>query len=67
MPSTPEHPGGRPPSPCISACVLDPRGYCRGCLRTIDEIGRWLGMSASEQRQLLEELARRRAQPDRIK
>jgi len=31
-----------------------------GCLRTGEEIGRWLSMSAAEQWQLLAELAERR-------
>jgi predicted Fe-S protein YdhL (DUF1289 family) len=50
----------RPPSPCIKICVLDARGFCIGCLRTGDEIGRWMSMSAAEQWQLLAELAERR-------
>lgn len=29
-------------SPCISVCVMDAEtGWCLGCARTIDEIGRW--------------------------
>jgi uncharacterized protein len=52
----------RPPSPCINVCNLDARGYCSGCLRTGEEIGRWLAMSAQEQWQLLAELAERRRQ-----
>jgi predicted Fe-S protein YdhL (DUF1289 family) len=50
----------RPASPCIKVCVLDARGFCIGCLRTGDEIGRWMSMSAAEQWQLLAELAERR-------
>ena len=50
----------RPPSPCINVCSLDARGWCIGCLRSGDEIGRWVAMSADEQWQLLEELGRRR-------
>jgi uncharacterized protein len=41
-------------------CSLDARGYCIGCLRTGDEISRWMAMSADEQRQLLAVLAERR-------
>jgi predicted Fe-S protein YdhL (DUF1289 family) len=51
-----------PASPCINVCVLGAAGYCLGCLRTGDEIARWRDMSASEQWQLIDELARRRAQ-----
>jgi uncharacterized protein len=49
----------RPPSPCINVCSLDAQGFCIGCLRTGEEIGRWLSMSAAEQWRLLDELAER--------
>ena len=30
------------PSPCVSVCQMDEAtGLCQGCLRTLDEIGRW--------------------------
>jgi uncharacterized protein len=50
----------RPPSPCINVCALDAQGRCVGCLRTGEEIGRWLTMSAAEQWQLIAVLAQRR-------
>jgi predicted Fe-S protein YdhL (DUF1289 family) len=50
----------RPPSPCINVCTLDARGLCIGCLRSGEEIGRWMAMSAEEQWQLLERLEERR-------
>ena len=50
----------RPPSPCINVCCLDAQGFCMGCLRTGEEIGRWLSMSAAQQWDLLAELAERR-------
>jgi uncharacterized protein len=37
-----------PLSPCIGICRLDERGYCEGCLRTGEEIGRWRAMSDAE-------------------
>ena len=49
----------RPLSPCINVCSLDAQGLCIGCLRTGEEIGRWLSMSAAEQWRLLAELAER--------
>lgn len=58
--STPPDDAQRPPSPCINVCALDVRGYCVGCLRTGEEIGRWTSMSAAEQWQLIAELAERR-------
>jgi predicted Fe-S protein YdhL (DUF1289 family) len=50
----------RAPSPCINVCSLDARGWCIGCLRTGEEIGRWMAMGADEQWRLLDELGRRR-------
>jgi predicted Fe-S protein YdhL (DUF1289 family) len=40
--------------------VLDPKGFCVGCLRTGDEIARWRSMSAEEQWQLIHALDERR-------
>lgn len=60
MPDSSSAPDERPPSPCVNICILDGYGFCVGCLRTGAEIGRWLTMSAQEQRQLLAELAERR-------
>jgi uncharacterized protein len=28
-------------SPCISVCELDENNVCRGCFRTLEEIGQW--------------------------
>jgi uncharacterized protein len=50
----------RPPSPCINVCSLDAQGFCIGCLRTGDEIARWMSMSAAQQWRLIAELAVRR-------
>lgn len=38
--------GGAAPSPCNSVCRMDESsGLCLGCLRTLDEIAAWGGMS----------------------
>jgi len=50
----------RPRSPCTRICSLDEQGYCIGCLRTAEEIGRWTSMSAAEQWRVVAELERRR-------
>jgi predicted Fe-S protein YdhL (DUF1289 family) len=48
-------------SPCINICRMDScTGLCEGCLRTIDEIACWAGMSDDEKRAVLESLAVRR-------
>ena len=50
------------PSPCVRVCWVDPRsGLCAGCLRTLDEIARWGGMTPGERRALLAELPGRTA------
>jgi len=38
-----------PQSPCISLCSLDERGYCRGCLRSVEEITHWTRLTPREQ------------------
>lgn len=49
------------PSPCVNVCQMDPKtGLCLGCLRTIEEIGRWLDYSAAEKLAVLERLDERR-------
>ncbi len=50
------------PSPCTNVCRMSPRtGLCEGCLRTIDEIAAWGGMSDERKRAVWAELGRRRA------
>ena len=47
-------------SPCIKICVVHPEArICTGCLRSIDEIGRWSRMSAEERREIMAELPSR--------
>jgi hypothetical protein len=58
--STPTEGAERPPSPCINVCSLDAQGFCIGCLRTGEEIGRWMSMSPAQQWQLLRLLSERR-------
>ena len=37
------------PTPCVRECRLDKsKGWCSGCLRTLDEIGRWGSMGIAE-------------------
>lgn len=48
-------------SPCVGVCELDPAsGFCRGCLRTLQEIARWGGLSLGERRMVKSTLAERR-------
>ncbi|MBM1688883.1 DUF1289 domain-containing protein [Sulfitobacter geojensis] len=50
-------------SPCIKICVVHPEArLCTGCLRSIDEIGRWSRMSSDERREIMAELPDRAGQ-----
>ncbi len=47
-------------SPCIKICVVHPQArICTGCLRSIEEIGRWSRMSSDERRDVMAELPSR--------
>lgn len=49
-------------SPCINVCRMDSaRGWCVGCLRTLDEIGAWSAMSDTQRAAVLAALPQRRA------
>ena len=50
-------------SPCIRICVIHPDAQlCTGCLRSIDEIGRWSRMTPDERRAIMAELPSRSGQ-----
>jgi hypothetical protein len=47
-------------SPCIKICTYDQdSGQCRGCGRTLAEIGAWFSMTDAERRTVMEELPQR--------
>lgn len=47
-------------TPCIKICTIDPVSrLCAGCLRTLDEIGAWGGLSEAERRRIIVELPAR--------
>lgn len=49
------------PSPCVNVCQMDSEtGYCRGCLRTIEEIAGWLDFTDEEKIAVLQRLEERR-------
>jgi hypothetical protein len=44
-------------SPCEKICIVDPvSGLCRGCGRSLAEIGRWTSYSDDERARLMNEL-----------
>ena len=49
-------------SPCIGICMIDPKGsgFCLGCKRTIEEIGRWVMLDDAERQRILDELPSRK-------
>jgi prolyl-tRNA editing enzyme YbaK/EbsC (Cys-tRNA(Pro) deacylase)/predicted Fe-S protein YdhL (DUF1289 family) len=53
---------GEVPSPCSSVCTMSPdTGWCQGCLRSLDEIATWSGLSAAVKRQVWQAIAQRAA------
>jgi predicted Fe-S protein YdhL (DUF1289 family) len=42
-------PPSAPYSPCISVCSIGPRGVCRGCYRTLEEIADWIRLGPAAQ------------------
>ena len=49
-------------SPCTSVCrISHETGFCEGCFRTRDEIGKWRDLSFQEQKTLIKKLHDRRA------
>lgn len=48
-------------SPCINVCQMDEAsGWCKGCLRTIDEIMVWSRLSDAQRVAVLAQLPQRR-------
>ena len=47
-------------SPCVNICVIEPQSrLCTGCLRSIDEIGGWSGMTPDQRAAIMAELSDR--------
>jgi uncharacterized protein len=48
-------------SPCIGICTLDRKsGFCLGCKRTVEEIGRWMMMDDPERQKVIDQLPARK-------
>jgi uncharacterized protein len=52
-------PAHEPLTPCVGTCAVRDDGLCAGCLRSLDEIARWGGMTLEEQRRVMASLAAR--------
>ncbi len=47
-------------TPCEKICIVDqPTGLCRGCGRSLAEIGRWTAYSDGERAHIMAELPKR--------
>ena len=48
-------------SPCIGICTIDRNsGFCLGCKRTIEEVGRWMTIDDPERQRILDQLPDRK-------
>ncbi|MEO5829038.1 MAG: DUF1289 domain-containing protein [Rhodanobacter sp.] len=56
MSNDPANAEDAPLTPCIGTCRLDERGYCVGCQRTGEEIGRWRVMSHAERLRVMQQV-----------
>lgn len=56
MPNDPRTAAYAPSTPCIGVCRLDSGGYCVGCRRTSQEIGRWSTMGEDERLRVMREI-----------
>jgi len=63
MPNAPNSTEALPLTPCIGICRLDDRGYCIGCQRTGEEIGRWRAMSDAERLYVMQVILPGRERP----
>ncbi|OIQ73303.1 hypothetical protein GALL_450600 [mine drainage metagenome] len=41
-----------PDTPCVGVCSTGFDDVCRGCLRTVVEVGRWIEMTEAEKREI---------------
>ncbi len=55
-----DHSGSGVPSPCVSICELDEQqGQCKGCYRSLQEIGAWGHLSDADKRAVWAEVEAR--------
>ena len=41
------------PSPCVSVCEVNNKGFCKGCYRSRDERLHWLELTAEQKRAVI--------------
>lgn len=47
------------PTPCVMICTLNEDDICIGCLRSLDEIGRWPDADTDERLEILDNTSER--------
>ena len=48
-------------SPCIGICTMDRKsGFCLGCKRNIEEIGRWAMLDDPQRQAIIDQLPKRK-------
>ena len=55
-------------TPCVKICTIDTlAGICRGCGRSLNEIGRWASLTAEQRKAIMAQLPARLAalEPER--
>jgi len=50
------------PSPCIKNCCLDEKNICRGCFRSLEEIGSWSAIDNSGRKTIILNSLQRRSE-----
>jgi predicted Fe-S protein YdhL (DUF1289 family) len=59
-----DHNGPGVPSPCMSICEIDEQqGCCKGCYRSLDEIGAWGSLSDIDKRSVWVQIEARQLAP----
>ena len=52
------------PSPCISICQSDTKGFCLGCLRTREERQNWISLSNDDKQKVIKRCQQRKRRKD---
>lgn len=47
-------------SPCNGRCWMEDDGFCRGCVRTEQEVVRWLYLDEKQRKKVINEIPKRR-------
>jgi len=51
-------------SPCVDICVLNDKGFCVGCDRSVEEITGWNSMTDEQKEKVLENIKERKVEEE---